>query len=155
MIQAHLEITDWSYSLGGEHYNGKVTWTDKEGEYHWHELEYSLSASLAKQLNRKDGDRYAYKKGEKTNRYFTEDDLIDDAIQFATTNGEIDLLTKGSGLQPSPVLYCGIEGIRKELTEIGNDFEELYRCTDDPWSTYPEEAEALEERWNELLASHK
>jgi hypothetical protein len=150
MRSARIQITEWARSFGGEHFTGTITWEDSDHEYRSEQLEYVLDKRQALALNKKDGVAL-YIPGESiSNRYFSKEELIRDAVEFCKTN-EIEFLSEHSSLQPSPIIYMKDRELWSRLQPIGEAFEALYDETDDPWSTFPAQAKKLEEKWDTLL----
>jgi hypothetical protein len=113
-----------------------------------------MNSRQAKLLNRKDGSGSGYFPGLLTERYFTKDALIADAIRFVETRYSIDLLIEGSECQPGLVHYCrNSSSVTERLSEVGAEIEAMYDESDDPWKLDKEKAERLEKEWKELLAS--
>ncbi|KKK43570.1 hypothetical protein LCGC14_3168200 [marine sediment metagenome] len=76
-VWVHLEITNFHFSIGGEHYYGKLV-GDVGDEYTHVKLEHALTAKQAAYLNKKDGATCSFgrvRKGDKTalRRFLTQD----------------------------------------------------------------------------------
>ena len=53
-----LEVTCWSFSLGGEHYTGSVKGYQSKGKFHSMKVTHRLTAKQALALNKKDGSKW-------------------------------------------------------------------------------------------------
>lgn len=157
---AHLEITDWSFSFNGEHFEGKIYWTNDDNKLSEHKLEHPLSTKEAKLINKKNEARGfsggMYKKGDIDSRFTTEKQLICAAIDYCCDNEEIAMLVKSdySSLGPAQVIYKA-DFLDKRLEEIGEEFETLYDKTNNPYLDYPEQSKSLEEEWDSLVKKHE
>ncbi len=92
-----LDSLWWGISIGGRHYTGHVSWTDKRrkkdgSDYHRHEIERSLSLREAKELwaeRREPGDTERYWKmglARETNRFETKEALERAAAKWVTAH---------------------------------------------------------------------
>jgi len=153
MKLATLDILNWNTSLGGEHYTGTIHY-DHNGETIYHELEYELSTSQAKYLNKKDGCSM-YKQGSLSNRFFKQHHLYKIATEFCKSKNINLLLKHGTKIQPGVVIYCSDEELKKKLVHISALTEWMYSKTYDPWATFGEEADRLWDEWESLLKDFK
>lgn len=78
----NLEIISWSFSLGGEHFTGKITGYLRDDDYHSVEVRHPLTAKEAKALNKKDSARglSLQKPGDWSERFETREELRRAAI---------------------------------------------------------------------------
>jgi len=79
-----LEITSWAFSLGGEHFTGRIVgYRDgKYSDFDAVQVQHKLTAKEAKALNKKDGARgfSLHKPGHESDRFETPDQLRRSAI---------------------------------------------------------------------------
>lgn len=74
-----LEILDFD-GYGGEHLYGSLHGY-KDGQYKTVRLSYPLNRSQAQKINKKDRSKFPYKAGQKTERFFKEEDIRNVAIE--------------------------------------------------------------------------
>lgn len=106
-----LEITCWSFSIGGEHYTGYLTGYTKEGGYTRKEVQFVMSAKQALALNKKDNSRgrSLWHPGELATRFDTSEELERQAIKiFRFYYPDALVLNVGSFAvgDPQRILFC-------------------------------------------------
>jgi hypothetical protein len=108
----YVDITCWSYSLGGEHFSARLVWTDADGKYYSIELEHPLSSKEALALNKKDGSRgmsLLHRPGEMSYRFFSKEQLCSYAIKhYKEYSPDAIALVKGSSAVADP--QCILDG---------------------------------------------
>lgn len=84
-----IEVNSFTYigALNAEHYYGKIWWRSKDSKtgVETHELQQPMSSKMAAYLNKKDESfhsRHGYKKGDLTNRFDTEEQVVKAGIEF-------------------------------------------------------------------------
>ena len=153
-----VTITDWGRFHNGEHFNARLTYTHPEtGKYCSDDIDHELTRREAKLLNRKDRDGmtaglFHWKAGDRSIRFFSEEDAIAAAAARAESLGFLDLVTD-QDVQPGRVLYCRDPSLGPQLRWIGAVFHHLWanHGLRDVWEAYPEATELLESAWRDLL----
>lgn len=95
-----LEVTCWSFSLGGEHYTGSVKGYQAKGKFHSMEITHKLTAKQALALNKKDGSKWGgrHKPGDDSGRFDTRAQIERKAIAtFQKAFPHAIVLNTGSG----------------------------------------------------------
>lgn len=160
---ARLVIRTWR-ECGGIHFYGRIHWTGEEREgydgrktnKYDQDVERVLSSDRdVSEMNRYGRD-FRHEVGMEVTGYFSHDDLLRDATRFAEEHDDIVLLLiadewSRSTSQPHPVLYCKDDSVRDDLMRVGQEFDDMYEETDDPWSRFPEKTERLQDEWSSLL----
>lgn len=114
-----LEISSFTYigSLGAEHYYGSL-YCQVGDKLQIRELEYEVDEQTAQKLNKNDG--YVYEVGEKTIKFFSEEEVKDAAIrQFSVLFPTAKILINGSYAVADPQeVLVGPEPFKKEANQL-------------------------------------
>ncbi len=146
-MKAHLTVSTYSGMCpDASHWMGRLRLEGSKDDIN---VEYELTVSQAKTMNRdnrENGDDYRYKPGSISTRFFTEEELVTDAIALATKLG-VTLLFKGSHciLDPQPVLI-GPEPLKTQLNALVAEAE-----ANDWWEGDEATMEDISKRWEALL----
>ena len=142
-----LYITEWSFSSGGEHFNGSIKW----GKNKEHRLKYKLSEKQASLLNKKDGSAFGscfacLGKGDKSSRFFLKQDLIDCALKWCSK--KYGILTTGDENNPGNILWSSEDSpVINRLKELGKQAEDWHDESDDPWRDFGDDV--VDKVWDE------
>lgn len=163
-----LEITNMLYSMGAEHYYGKLKWGQyilnpdgKSRSYDNHEvdLKHPMSAKLAKYLNKKDSAYFArYKAKDLTERFDSPLDVIKVGIEeFQKIPGENILVRGRLGTGSAVPLLAWPPWFEKEANRI-NALAKEWLEIDGYGVGYnnkrpgnPKRAEEIDNEWGELV----
>ncbi len=153
----HVEISTFAGSaINAEHYYGRMC-VDEIGNYEDIEIEGPMTQKVATYLNKKDGVRwgnsYAYhKKGGMTNRFDTENEVRERAIQIWKEHfPEADLLLEGNSCHVCP--KRALDG-PADIVQVLNDIHDKWKRLDD--TRIPSEAkkeDSLTNLFMNVLAS--
>ncbi len=149
---AYIDIMSWPLSMGGEHFTAKANC----GKGKIDRIEYKLSRSQALSLNKKDSSigLSSYKVGEKSYRFFTEEDCIAEGVKQCLKKWKhLKAVIHGSSgtVQPQPIVWCVDSKIQKSVNLVSDKMEKLYRGNNDPWMTHEKSMQKLSDKWEKLL----
>lgn len=150
---AYIQLTNWGFALGGEHY----TVTIKCEKNSIDQLHYKLSRSEALLLNKKDGGSLfgsRYMVGEGCSRFFTKEKAIRHGIQASREKWKklkIIIEGKSGTVQPQEIVWCVDEKIMKGANLLFDAMELLYNKYRDPWLTHEKMMEKINDKWEILL----
>lgn len=151
-MKAHLEITSWvgTSAIGASHYYGRLRVNGHEEV----QLERILTTSEARQMTKDDrrlsdgGDFYRWKAGQSTNRFFSEQEVIDAAVAcLKDQHPEVTVLFRGNSgvLDPQPVLI-GPDELKAELNGLVAEAE-----ANDWWEGDEKNMNVIADRWDNKL----
>jgi hypothetical protein len=150
-----IDISTWAgISLGGEHFYGKLKWTNDEGKLQSVDLEHPLSRREATYLSKK-SEAYGkgmYKAGMMDNRFETREELIRYAIkkfkELRKTPQAILINSSYSNCSARPLLAWP-KGFSKQAKRC-NDLAEEWEKIDGYEGNY-NRADAIDDEWNKIL----
>jgi hypothetical protein len=153
---AFLDITSFTYigSIGAEHYYGKIIFTDKSIERF--DLQHPLTQKEAIHLNKKDGDIkifHRYKRGELSDRFETENDVINYGIKLFKEKYSDYILILGNNCARSavPLIYWPnkLNKLAVKINKLADKWEKIggYEGND-------KLAGKIDNEWNNLLKNY-
>ena len=132
LIVVHVDTLWWGASAGGEHYYGYLKCFDYPGTDLMEniQLEHPLSSDEARLLNKKDKARAGsggYRKGTMSNRFSSEEDIIEVAREVWKEHlPEADLLVfKGVAMAEPRLVLEGPKKIKDAINRLVKKFEKL------------------------------
>jgi hypothetical protein len=142
-----LHIIDWSVSVGGNHYTGKLHGY-LNNKYQSFEVKQILTQTDAAKLNKKYRSN-SYQAGNKSGKFDTEEGLFREAIkQYKTFFPNARVLFKGdASLAQAQKVLDGPEPFKTKTTEIWKKHEKLY-AKSDRWN---DKHEKLFQEYQKLL----
>lgn len=149
-VWVHLEITNFHFSIGGEHYYGKLV-GDVGDEYTHVKLEHALTAKQAAYLNKKDGATCSFgrvRKGDKTGRFDTKDAIRTAAKKVwksAFPAGVVLIEGSRCSADPHPILV-GPADLKQRVNEMCEEAEAFGR-----WEGDEGKMEMLCKEWGSLM----
>lgn len=143
----YLKITSYKGFLAiASHYYG--TLIQAYGERKRVEVQYRLSAALARKMTRED-EGFTWREGSLTTRFESREDIVPAAIElYEERFPDADLLILGSNItaEPRPILV-GPSPLKERVTDIYEQCENL------GWWDGPnqKECEKLSDEWSALM----
>lgn len=144
-----IELTNWAFSLGGEHFSGFVYSLGGERE----EIKQIMTSGLASRLNKKDGG-ISYKEGATTHRFETEESAIKKGIELSIKkypNIKYILFGSYAVADPQKIVWCRNEHLKDKLNLIFTEFDAYYNHDNDPYKTHEYEMNGLYAKFEQLI----
>lgn len=148
-----LEVLNWAFSLGGEHFTGKLvagSWC----KYERKELKHPLTAAQAKSLNKKGQARgfgLGYRRGQMSEQFFTREEIEDYAIRhYRDYFPEADILLVGTGAS------CSAQRCLDAPSELKAEINKLHEKREKAYGTgrfgeYPKGAQQADKAFEKLV----